>query len=227
MLKITHSNINSPLHNDNRNYDYNSTPVEEREEYKLICEMVEPNSKVIDLGCGNGSLLENLIKEKNVKGEGIELSSSGVEICQRKGLKVQRGRIDEKLSFANDTFDYAICNVTIQMVMFPEVLLSEMKRIAKYQIVSFPNFAHYKNRIDLLLRGRMPKPMLFGYKWYNTGHIHQLSVKDFYELVNDVGGLRILKVNALGSRNPLKNFLLKYFPNVFQILNVYLLVKND
>jgi len=224
---MSQTNINSPLFNDNRNYDYSQTFIEDREEYKLICELIEPNSRVIDLGCGNGSLLQKLIKEKNVIGEGIELSSSGVEACNKKGLKVIQGKIDEKLPFADNLFDYSICNVTIQMVMYPEVLLSEMKRISKYQIVSFPNFAHYKNRLDLLFKGRMPKPMLFGYKWYSTGHIHQLSIKDFYELVNDVGGLKILKVKALGSRNPLKDFLLKYFPNVFQILNVFLLEKCD
>ena len=143
------SNIDSPLFNDNRNYDYSAASTEDREEYKLICELVEPNSNVIDLGCGNGSLLEKLIKEKNVTAEGVELSESGVEVCKEKGLKVLKGKIDEKLPFADNSFDYSICNVTIQMVMYPEVLLSEMKRISKYQIVSFPNFAHYKNRIDL------------------------------------------------------------------------------
>ena len=219
------SSIDSPLYNDNRNYDYSTTFREEREEYKLICEMVKPNSKVIDLGCGNGSLLEKLINEKNIVGEGVELVLSGVEACRKKGLKVMQGRIDEKLPFDDNSFDYSICNVTIQMVMYPEVLLSEMKRISKYQIISFPNFAYYKNRLDLLFKGRMPKPMLFGYKWYNTGHIHQLSLKDFYELVDDVGGLRIKKVSALGSKNFLKNILLKFFPNNFQLLHVYLLEK--
>ena len=107
----------------------------------------------------------------------------------------------------------------------PEVLLSEMKRISKYQIVSFPNFAHYKNRLDLLLKGRMPKPMLFGYKWYSTGHIHQMSIKDFYELIDDVGGLRVLHINSFISTNPLKKFLIKKYPNIFQILQVFLLEK--
>lgn len=219
--------INSPLHNDNRNYDYSSTPVEEREEYKLICEMVEPNSKIIDLGCGNGSLLEKLIKEKNVTGEGVELAPSGVEACKKKGLKVFQGRIDEKLPFDDNSFDYSICNVTIQMVMYPEILLNEMKRISKYQIVSFPNFAYYKNRLDLLLKGRMPKPMLFGYKWYNTGHIHQLSFRDFYELIEDVGGLRIIRARSLDSKNQIKNFLLQKFPNMFKLLQVFLIEKID
>lgn len=219
------SSIDSPLTNDNRNYNYTSAPNEERQEYALICELVEPNSKVIDLGCGNGSLLEKLIKEKNVTAEGVELSDSGVEVCKAKGLKVFKGRIDKKLPFTDNAFDYSICNVTIQMVMYPEILLSEMKRISKYQIISFPNFAYYQNRIDLLLNGRMPKPMLFDYKWYNTGHIHQLSFSDFYELVDNVGGMSVIKISSFGSKKPYKNYLLKRFPNLFQVLQIFLLEK--
>lgn len=209
------TNIDSPLLNDNRNYNYSNAFSEEREEYKLICEMVESNSKVIDLGCGNGSLLEKLIKEKNVTGEGVELSDSGVEVCKAKGLKVYKGRIDEKLPFPDNAFDYSICNVTIQMVMYPEVLLNEMKRISKYQIVSFPNFAHFKNRLDLLINGRMPKPMLFDYKWYSTGHIHQLSIRDFEELVENIGQLKIIKTIHIIGSNQLKRFIARYLPNLF------------
>lgn len=221
------SKLDSPLHNDNRSYDYSNTFTEEREEYKLICDLVEPNSKVIDLGCGNGSLLEKLIKEKNVAAEGVELSESGIAVCKEKGLKVHKGRIDEKLPFADNSFDYSICNVTIQMVMYPEVLLSEMKRISKYQIISFPNFAHYKNRLDLLLKGRMPKPMLFGYNWYNTGHIHQLSIKDFYELIENVWGMRILKKEYLTGSSQLKNIISGFSPNLFVPIIIYLLTKTD
>ena len=220
------SNIDSPLYNDNRNYDYSATFTEEREEYKLICELVEPNSSVIDLGCGNGSLLERLMKEKNIKGEGVELSSSGIEACKKKGLKVIQGRIDKKLPFDDNTFNYSVCNVTIQMVMYPEVLLSEMKRISRYQIVSFPNFAHYKNRLDLLLKGRMPKPLMFGYKWYNTGHIHQLSIKDFYELISDVGGLSVLKKEYLAGSNSIKKTIVDYLPNLFAPIIIILLTSS-
>ena len=220
------TNINSPLHNDNRNYDYTHAFTEEREEYKLICELVEPITKVIDLGCGNGSLLEKLIKEKNVIAEGIELSESGVEVCKVKGLKVHKGKIDEKLPYADNAFDYSICNVTIQMVMYPEVLLREMKRISKYQIVSFPNFAHYKNRLDLLLKGRMPKPMLFGYKWYSTGHIHQISIKDFYELIDDVGEISVLKKEYLAGSNSFKKAIASLFPNIFVPIVIFLLTSS-
>lgn len=219
------SKIDSPLHNDNRNYDYSNFIIEEMDEYKFICDLVEENALVVDLGCGNGSLLEKLKKEKNVTGEGIELSLSGVDACKKKGLKVLQGRIDEKFPFDDNSFDYSICNVTIQMVMYPEVLLNEMKRVSKFQIVSFPNFSYYKNRFDMLFKGRMPKPMMFGYKWYNTGHIHQLSIKDFYELVEDVGGLSIKRKEYVQGSLAIKNYLKGIFPNIFASIVVIFLEK--
>jgi len=210
---------------DNRNYNYSSLELEEREEYKYVIELIKPNSKVIDLGCGSGSLMKRLIEEKNVDVQGIDVSETAVEICRKKGLKAERGEIDKLLNISDNSFDYSICNVTMQMVMYPEVLLKEMKRISKYQVVSFPNFAFYKNRLDLLLNGRMPKPMLPDHSWYNTGHIHQFSVKDFFELVNSVGGLKILERKDLKSHNPIKRFLTKNIPNLFSGLPVFLLTK--
>jgi methionine biosynthesis protein MetW len=122
----------------------------------------------------------------------------------------------------NKQFDYAICNVTIQMVMYPEVLVSEMKRIAHYQIISFPNFAQLLNRLDLLLRGRMPKPMLFGYDWYNTGHIHQLSVKDFLKLAEKFN-LTICEQSHIGIGG-LSGFIVKGNPNLLSTTAIYLLM---
>src|SRR5437764_1448175 len=112
---------------DTRSVDYTLTFESKRMEYPLIVDLVQKNSTVIDLACGNGSLLELLKKEKNVTAKGVELSSSGVAICQQKGLDVSEGRIDVPLSYKENEFDYAICNVTIQMVMYPETLLKEMK----------------------------------------------------------------------------------------------------
>ncbi|WP_337866896.1 methionine biosynthesis protein MetW, partial [Ignavibacterium sp.] len=100
-------------------------------------------------------------------------------------------------------------------------------RIAKFQIISFPNFAFYKNRIELLLKGRMPKKMLFGYSWYNTGHIHQLSVKDFIDLVNEIPKLNILKQTYIKTNSPFKNIVMRWFPNLFQQISIFLLTKND
>jgi methionine biosynthesis protein MetW len=214
------------LYNDNRNYDYTSLESEEREEYKYVVDFIKPNSKVIDLGCGNGSLMKKLIDEKNAEAYGIDLSESAIEICTKKGLKVDKGEIDKPPKVEDDFFDYSICNVTMQMVMYPEILLKEMKRISKYQVISFPNFAFYKNRFDLFFNGRMPKPMLPDHTWYNTGHIHQFSIKDFYELISFVGGLKIIERKDTSSANSVKQFFIKRFPNFFSNLPVFLLTKS-
>ena len=219
------SPIDSPLLNDNRRYDYTDFPEEERKEYSVIIDYIQPESRVLDLGCGNGSLLHRLQLEKNIRGKGLEISESGVAACRKRGLDVTYGRIDEPLPFDDNEFDYAVCNVTIQMVMYPEVLLKEMKRVSRYQIVSFPNFAFWKNRLDLLLNGRMPKRMLFDYSWYSTGHIHQLSMNDFLELVDTIGGISIVDRWIDRSSIGLRNVLNILRPNLFQLLAVFLLQK--
>ncbi len=173
--------------NDNRNYRWDET-TSHRPEYPFIERWITPGARVIDLGCGNGSLLALLKEKKNILDAGIEITPSGVAVCRRRGLNVSEGRIDVVLTDVPDNaFDFAICNVTLQMVMYPEVTLREMRRIARFQIVSFPNFAFLLNRLDLLLRGRMPRPMLFGYTWFNTGHIHQLSIADFTTTLDTLG----------------------------------------
>jgi methionine biosynthesis protein MetW len=113
------------------------------------------------------------------------------------------------------------------MVMYPERLLREMKRVAKRQIISFPNFAFWKNRIDLLLQGRMPHHVLFGYPWYATGHIHQLSIHDFKNLVNTVGGLKIVEQQYADDLSPLKNMIADSFPNLFHLIPIYLIEKES
>lgn len=214
--------------NDNRNYKYSKDSFAKREEFELISGWVKKGDKVIDLGCGDGSLLK-ILKDKGAECYGMEISKSGVESCKKKGLAVKLGRIDKRLPFKDKEFDVSICNVTMQMVMYPEVLLKEMKRIAKKQIVTFPNFAFLPNRIDLLLNGRMPRIMIPGYKWYSTGHIHQLSISDFLDLAKDLG----LRVKANKHIYPGSSFLLtrrfsvgtkwmRSNPNLFASMAVFL-----
>lgn len=217
--------VNSPLHNDNRNYDYSGFPEEERKEYALIAALIQPNTTVVDLGCGNGSLMKLLQVQKSCTCTGVEIAPTGVQAANGKGFHVIQANIDQPLPFTEDQFDYAVCNVTIQMVMYPEILLKEMKRIAKYQIVSFPNFAFYRNRLDLLLKGRMPNPMLFSYTWYSTGHIHQLSIADFLELVHSTKELKVKTLETVSSGSRIKDSIASHCPNLFMLLPVFLLEK--
>lgn len=214
--------------NDNRNYKYSLDSKADREEFKLIFGWVKKGDKVIDLGCGDGSLLA-ILKDKGADVYGVEISKSGVAACANKGIKAEVGRIDKKLRFADKEFDLAICNVTLQMVMYPEVLIKEMKRIAKKQIFTFPNFAFLPNRIDLLLNGKMPRVMIPGYRWYSTGHIHQLSISDFEEFCKENGisiiankhiypgsSFQLTKKLSLGTK------WMKRYPNLFASMAVFL-----
>lgn len=209
---------------DNRKYEYKANRSAHREEFSKIVDWIPEGSRVLDLGCGEGSLLKLLVEKKKVTVEGIEISLSGVEVCKSKELEVRQGRIDEGLPWVDDAFDYAVCNVTLQMVMYPEKLLSEMSRVATRQIVSFPNFANIRNRLELFLFGRMPKAMLFGHTWWNTGHIHQLSIEDFKELVKKTG-LEIKKSAYFGRLA--KPGFVSLSPNLFSTIAMFELAKND
>ncbi len=218
-------NVDDPEYQDNRDYNYKDTNSIYREEYDLILNIISENSKVIDLGCGDGTLLKKIIEEKKAVCKGVELSESGVISCREKGLDVIKHKIDNKLPFEDNAFDFSICNVTIQMVSYPEILLSEMKRISKYQIISFPNFAFYKNRLELLFKGKMPGKMLFGYKWFNSGHIHQLSIKDFKELITKTGDMKIIKQIFVPPKNNIQKILMKISPNLFQYIPIFVTQK--
>lgn len=214
--------FDSPEGNDNRKYDYTGHEVLDRAEFPVIMEMVKSGSSVCDLGCGNGTLIVNLRDERDCKVTGMELAESGVEVCRKKGLDVLQGSIDASLPWGDKVFDYAVCNVTLQMVERPEVLLSEMERIAKYSIISFPNFGYWRNRIELLLTGKMPRKMLFGYNWYSTGHIHQLGVSDFLKYISSRPGLRVVKIVPAPTGSMIADELAKVFPSLFAYIPVFL-----
>jgi methionine biosynthesis protein MetW len=209
---------------DNREYEYTADRFAHREEFSKIVDWIPEGSRVLDLGCGEGSLLKLLVERKKAQVEGIEISPSGVEVCRSKGLKVRQGRIDEGLAWVDDAFDYAVSNVTLQMVMYPEKLLSEMGRVATRQIISFPNFANLRNRVELFLYGRMPRAMLFGHTWWNTGHIHQFSIQDFKELVKGIG-LEIKK-SAYFGRLAIPG-VVSLSPNLLSTIAMFELVKNN
>ncbi len=148
--------------------------------YDLILDEVAPNSKVLDLGCGDGILLQRLQELKGAVPYGVEISEDGVCQCVEKGLYCYQGDIDEGLAdYKDNSFDYVILNQTLQITKRPSYVLNEMMRISKNAIVSFPNFGYYQTRLQLLLKGLMPKNVLLPYEWYETPNIHLLTIRDF------------------------------------------------
>src|SRR5436305_10700631 len=158
-----------------------SAPVERlRRDLRLIAEMIEPESRVLDIGCGDGALLAYLAREKGVDARGMELSQSGVNACVRHGLSVIQGDADHDLdAFPAGAFDVAVLSQTLQATRRPRHVVEELVRIGKRAIVSFPNFGFWRIRLGLLWRGRMPVSELLHNSWYDTPNIHLCTIRDF------------------------------------------------
>jgi len=153
-----------------------------------LASMVEPGSRVLDVGCGDGSLLRLLAEKRNVDARGIELSQSGVNLCVAKGLSVIQGDADTDLVYYPDgSFDYVILSQTLQAMRQPRIVIEHMLRIGRRAIVSFPNFGHWKIRLQLLANGRMPVTKNLAYTWYETPNIHFCTINDFIALVDEMG----------------------------------------
>lgn len=154
----------------------------------VVSEMVRPNTRVLDIGCGDGTLLRLLSEERGVDARGIELSQRGVNDCVAKGLSVIQGDADTDLiDYPDDGFDYVILSQTLQATRNPKKVLEHMLRIGQRAIVSFPNFGHWKIRGQLLLRGRMPITENLPLAWYETPNIHFCTIRDFVSLVDELG----------------------------------------
>jgi len=154
-----------------------------RHDLEIIASLVDYGKKILDIGCGDGELLEFLTKTKNVDARGLEISTNEIEKAISKGLSVIQADAENDLTFYPDqSFDYAILSQTIQATHNPKKILQEMLRIAKFAIVSLPNFAHIKNRLLLLLQGKMPVSKTIPFEWYETPNIHFCSIKDFENL---------------------------------------------
>jgi methionine biosynthesis protein MetW len=159
-----------------------------RRDLRLIAEMIEPESRVLDIGCGDGALLAYLAREKGVDARGMELSQSGVNACVRHGLSVIQGDADHDLdAFPAGAFDVAVLSQTLQATRRPRHVVEELVRIGKRAIVSFPNFGFWRIRLGLLWRGRMPVSELLNNSWYDTPNIHLCTIRDFVVLCDQLG----------------------------------------
>ncbi|HKW98961.1 MAG TPA: methionine biosynthesis protein MetW [Bryobacteraceae bacterium] len=191
-----------------------------RGDFAIISDIVEPNSKVLDLGCGDGELLEWLAQNKNVEARGVEISASRVRRAIARGVSAYQGDIEEVLAdYSDQAFDYVVLSQTLQETRNPLQVLREMLRIGRHAIVAFPNFGHWSVRLALLFTGRAPKTGLFPYDWYDSPNIHFLTVYDFDQLVRREG-FNIERCYFLSGRHKVS-----MLPNLLAEVAVYLVRK--
>jgi methionine biosynthesis protein MetW len=152
-----------------------------KHEFKIIADLIENNSRVIDVGCGDGVLMDFLKKNKNIDVRGLEISKEKVQKCISKGLTVIEGNAESDLQqFPDHSFDYAILSQTLQAFLNPEIVINELLRVGKKAIVTIPNFGYWKVRFHLLFRGTMPITETLPDQWYNTANLHMCTIKDFF-----------------------------------------------
>mgnify|MGYP000044192856 FL=1 len=186
-----------------------------RPDLQLIADMVEPGSRVLDIGCSDGALLEYLARERSVIARGMELSQKNVNASVARGLSVIQGDADTDLGdYPTGAFDYAILSLTLQATRDPRQVVEQMVRIGRHAIVSFPNFGHWRLRLGLLLHGRMPVTQALPEPWYETPNIHLCTVKDFLALCADCG-IEIEEALVLNDRQHKAGLNTPHLANLF------------
>ena len=197
-----------------------------RVDLQLIADMIEPHSRVLDVGCGDGALLDYLVHFRHVDGRGIELSTEGVNASISAGLSVIQGDAETDIKdYPDDVFDYVVLSQTLQAMVQPKVVLSHLLRIARHAIVSFPNFAHWRARLALGILGRMPVSQTLPYEWYETPNIHLCTIRDFVALCRELD-IVIEARKILDTRGRVRNVSTTLFSaNLFGEQAVFLLRK--
>ena len=195
-------------------------------EYEIIAGMIDESSRVLDVGCDDGTLMEFLKKNKNVDIRGIEISKKKVQVCISKGLTVLEGNAEFDLKqFPENSFDYVVLGQTLQAFVNPEIVIKELLRVGKKAIVTIPNFGHWRVRLNLLTKGTMPVTKTLPNDWYNTPNIHMCTIKDFVKFSKTIN-FKIYKSLALMNKNVsnINNSNLS-FKNLFAELGIFLIEK--
>jgi methionine biosynthesis protein MetW len=189
-----------------------------KKEFKVIADLLPNNTRVLDVGCGDGSLMNFLVKEKNIEVRGLELEKQNVQECIYKGLPVIQGNAETELyQFPNQSFDYVVLSQTLQAFYNPDKVLKELLRIGKSVIVSIPNFGYWKVRTSLLFFGKMPMTKTLPNSWYNTPNLHMCTIKDLFNYcdnqnikIQKVFGVNEDKISLIKKNNlEVKNFFSK------------------
>jgi len=193
---------------------------EPRFDHEVIVDIIEPNSKVLDLGCGDGTLLSLLIEQKKCNGTGIEINEKEIYRCVAKGLTVSHCDIDTGLAdFSNKRFDYVILNESLQQVLNPRRVILEALRVGRKVIVGIPNFCHSRARFQIFFQGRVPVTKELPYQWYDTPNLRFLSLKDFRWFCKDNKITIRKEIGIAGNKK------VSFLPNLFSNMGIYLLEK--
>ena len=197
-----------------------------KNEFQVIAELIEKDKKVLDVGCGDGILMEFLKNNKKTNIRGLEISKSKVQECIAKGLTVIEGNAEKDLKqFPDKSFDYVVLSQTLQAFLDPELVINELLRVGKKAIVTIPNFGYWRIRLHLLLKGTMPITKTLPDEWYNTPNIHMCSIKDFFHFVKS-RDIKIFKSLAINNKNASiisdSNLTIK---NLFADLGIFLIEK--
>ena len=197
-----------------------------KQEFNIIANNIENRTRVLDVGCGDGVLIEYLKKEKSIDVRGLEISKDKVQKCISKGLTVIEGNAEIDLKqFPDNSFDYVVLSQTLQAFINPELVIKELLRVGKRAIVTIPNFGFWKIRLHLLIKGTMPVTKTLPDEWYNTPNLHMCTIKDFVEFSNKIN-FKIFKTIALNEKKTsLINNKNLFTKNLFSELGIFLIEK--
>lgn len=190
-------------------------------DHRIVYSIIEPNSRVLDLGCGEGDLLYPLVRDKHVRAQGIELNDKSIQECVKKGLSVFHDDIENSLrEYPDDSFDYVILNQSMQEVKKVDCVISESLRIGRKVIIGFPNFAHFKSRIMLFFQGKSPVTKSLPYLWFDTPNVRFLSITDFKDFCARKN-IRIVETHYLGEKT-----VVRFLPNLYALNAIFVLTNN-